>query len=159
MADELKHIIQLIDDMRDNRVIEAAIRAHVQAAIDAALESAEQAVLDKGRVSIAADLPSSSGYCTSADIIRSRIGTNPLADLQQKNLELDRHNMELRDRVAELEEEITSFRRPTEVNGELVQNVPPHVLADLSRKDAKIAELERERDEVRKDVESHKAML
>ena len=34
MTDELKHIIQLIDDMRDNRVIEAAIRAHVQKAID-----------------------------------------------------------------------------------------------------------------------------
>lgn len=34
MTDELKHIIQLIDDMRDNRVIEAAIRAHAQKAID-----------------------------------------------------------------------------------------------------------------------------
>lgn len=60
-----------------------------QRAIDAALESVVSAILNKGSVSISAGLPSSSGYCTSVDIIRSRIGTNPLAEAQTKIKELN----------------------------------------------------------------------
>lgn len=78
----------------------AALVAGKQAAIDAALESVVQAILNKGSVSISAGLPSSSGYCTSVDIIRSRIGTNPLAEAQAKLEFANQHNR----RMAQIQE-------------------------------------------------------
>lgn len=90
MTDELKHIIQLIDDMRDNRVIEVAIRAHVQAAIDAALESVKQKIYNRGEVSMKAGLPAGAGFYAAIDIIETAVGTNPLAERDAMIAELER---------------------------------------------------------------------
>lgn len=123
MADELKHIIQLIDDMRDNRVIEAAIRAHVQAAIDAALIDLTH---DLGSLYIHRNGHElyNSAIDDVARFIKGQLGTNPLAEAQTKIKELnglclyhEGLERELQAKIAELERELAEARKACNVAG------------------------------------------